>query len=57
MNPEIPRNTEKQNIESSNEGLVDLAALSFDFCTEDLVGNFYTFSPRRSLLKGTPPLL
>lgn len=44
MNPEIPNNIE--NLESKREGLVNLDALSFDFCADDLVRDFYEIKLR-----------
>lgn len=41
MNPRISSNIEKQGTEPIKEGLIDLTALSFDFCTEDSVRDFY----------------
>lgn len=39
MNPEIPRSIEQSELQK--EGAINLDALSFDFCDDDLVGNFY----------------
>jgi len=39
MNPEIPNNIEKP--EPKREGLVNLDVLSFEFCADDLVHDFY----------------
>jgi len=38
MNPEKPYN---EKLESQREAVINLDALSFDFCEDDLVGNFY----------------